>query len=1272
MATPPITGNKETTGRSTFVGPSSSTPLNATTAHHHINSANFAPNAAAYYTTAPNNIPLFTTTSPPTAIVPSISLTHASNSSSVFRCPTLTEFLHQLNLTQYHNRFVEAGVGENDVEQLIGFDEAELKEVLEAILMKPFHSGLFKKGIRELRTNMSINNPRDFKAYNNANNNNCFPPSQYPMTMSPQHPLSPSPSHLTAPMQIHSQTPKITLLTSPISSIHDGNNPISDNINNDILIKMTSSSLTNSVSSSLSASASPSILNISNSEAESPISSILITESSNTNNSNNSNSTTNSLIISSSSNNGIINNSNSENGSISSSHRTFIKNPTVSHEAIVKHATIYGKNSPRQLTQYEQAINRAAIDLALADPTLVTHKGSLFEKAKAKLLLEGYSYKRGASRSKLNPNAPKPGQRASRDVLRAKRNANAVMTSENRNARIADLERKLEAKDNQYELMQETKRTKSEMGDTEGAEKAHHVILGLDKEREEILKELQSLKGKERKHQWYEKRKKERMDSGFEEGLEDMMYSGDDQSVTRLQLGVYANQQPFCLYSFPIPPQEGSLSPIRADSQQTQGFYRLRDLDVLFFESRVGYIYNSGKIPKVYFDTPGYCVQECSGDLYLSARALNSTATRLGNRLLAEFCKLGRQEILAGHAEHLLNSISISRGPFVETEFEFVPMDSRNNIIPSPTLTPRISTQHSPPHSFREYSPLITSSPSSSSTEHHLCAPSSPVNTRKRMSLEEVLDNDESDNRKYTSRIASPVERIVSPNGSDRGNLLIKQESSSPILSGSEHSSNPSSPNHFSKSSPQSPASPNASTTTDLSPLIDDDTRMRKKRKVTISPITSNNIKVTNNPEVMEQVRNTLKLKQQQKAIIEARQQAQKQQILQNQQQNDRRHSAAVSKSSSAAGLEKANNTGTILKRTHNKRNSRNLSVIAPPYNNGQVNNISSSSSARFSPLRGGIPAQQKSPNNYNLSHSNSPIATPITPTMNSRPSSRLSVSGYPLSANSAFRPAQSIKNNNISDSTHSASRSASINGLISPQNVEFPSSSSSSANIISPGVSGNAKQQEEESSSSMAQSHDLVHADRNNKESFINLFDSLYDTVADSRNLKSTLEDQIRKSSTLLQTLQASGSMVESLVRGHFREMQRDIVKDLMTLEKRITKVEKELRQSSIVSMSLSPPLDPDRRFSDISSASYDMGYPHHHHLNHRPSTTTYSGNSSYASRSLYTPPIHVHPAVGGASPPLSATMNGGGSDNFKDYPSMLSALQERLESLERRMSVP
>src|SRR5256885_2307832 len=64
-------------------------------------------------------------------------------------------------------------------------------------------------------------------------------------------------------------------------------------------------------------------------------------------------------------------------------------------DSIIYHATIYGKKSTRPLNSYEQAMNNAAIKLALQDPVLVSNKGALFEKAKEKLFFEGYNYKRG-------------------------------------------------------------------------------------------------------------------------------------------------------------------------------------------------------------------------------------------------------------------------------------------------------------------------------------------------------------------------------------------------------------------------------------------------------------------------------------------------------------------------------------------------------------------------------------------------------------------------------------------------------------------------------------------------------------------------------------------------------------------------------------------------------------------------------------------------------------------------------------------------------------
>ncbi|CAJ0831596.1 10934_t:CDS:2 [Entrophospora sp. SA101] len=310
---------------------------------------------------------------------PSLSTTNTTT----YRCPSLTTFLHQLNLSQYHHLFAEAGVGENDLEQLIGFDEAELKEVMSAISMKPFHSAAFKKGVRELRQTLATANVYHHNA---------------PLTFSNISPLSP----LQTSMSVQHLQQIQNISTSALNVTPGTNMP-------DII------------------------------------------------------------------------------------------NAQSSKDVIIHHATIYGKNSRRQLTTYEQAINQAAIELALSDPALVANKGALFERAKAKLLLEGYNYKRGQSRSKLNPNAPKPGVRASKSTIREKRNAHAAITSENRQINIAELERKLKIKETQLDLAQEIRGAKTQQGDQLGLEKAQLSLEEIEQERNEIAKELSVLKNKEPK-----------------------------------------------------------------------------------------------------------------------------------------------------------------------------------------------------------------------------------------------------------------------------------------------------------------------------------------------------------------------------------------------------------------------------------------------------------------------------------------------------------------------------------------------------------------------------------------------------------------------------------------------------------------------------------------------------------------------------------------------------------------------------------------------------
>ncbi|CAG8684731.1 3243_t:CDS:2, partial [Acaulospora morrowiae] len=622
--------------------------------------------------------------------------------------------------------------------------------------------------------------------------------------------------------------------------------------------------------------------------------------------------------------------------------------------------------------------------------------------------------------------------------------------------------------------------------------------------------------------------------------------------VTRLQLGVYngqGNQQPFCLYLFPLVASLQNEQDTNPKTMIHSPFYRLRDIDTIFFESNTEFMFKTGKIPQIYFETPGYCFYERSGDIFLSARAVGETATRLGNHLLAEFCKYGKEDIISGMADRLLSDITIlSRMAPAEAEFEFFSVDS-----PCPPTTSD--------HGSRVGSQNNSSSPMQTS---HLSPP--PVNGKKRMSFEEILhSNDISDDGRCSPRVN---ERIVSPTGSDKGVATVKQEQS-PVYSGGNRS-------------PRSPHSPPSDLQNDL--VTNDDTRSRKKRRVAVSPIGSNKIKATSNPEVMEQVRSTLK-----------------------------RHSVAGYNNVGSSQCAWNSNKRNSISRAN--RNSRNLSVYAPPYND--------------------VHSRSYNPGSGLSNHSPLPMTAPVARST----SNKHSIAGYPLSANSAFKPATKM---------HPASTSASINGLISPHNVE------DTHLVRSPMTSPQVNVQ---FSSSNSASPMLPTNEQPTKESFIHLFDNLYDTVADTRSLKSTLEEQIRKTTTLLQALQASGTMIESLVRGHFREMQTEVVKDLVRLENRIAKVEERMRHNvNVVGMSPSPPIEADRRLSDISTASSDMGYGH-------PSSNQNENNES-SSRYLLVEQ-HTH-----SSPPLSAASLQGEETQQQDYQEALSAIKARLESLERRMS--
>jgi hypothetical protein len=155
-------------------------------------------------------------------------------------------------------------------------------------------------------------------------------------------------------------------------------------------------------------------------------------------------------------------------------------------------------------------------------------------------------------------------------------------------------------------------------------------------------------------------------------------------------------------------------------------------------------------------------------------------------------------------------------------------------------------------------------------------------------------------------------------------------------------------------------------------------------------------------------------------------------------------------------------------------------------------------------------------------------------------------------------------------------------------------------------------------------------------RQQFMQPFEHLFDTIETTRTLKSTLDDQIRRSSTLIQTLQASSTTIEGLVRNQIKEAQKEIMR----------RMEESLDNLFHRLNSLERRLDGETEDEEVITKN-------------RPTTTTTttttvsSSTKSSTSRSeLVSPPTIVK------------SQNDIGPNEFHN---MLDTLRERLDRLER-----
>lgn len=168
-------------------------------------------------------------------------------------------------------------------------------------------------------------------------------------------------------------------------------------------------------------------------------------------------------------------------------------------------------------------------------------------------------------------------------------------------------------------------------------------------------------------------------------------------------------------------------------------------------------------------------------------------------------------------------------------------------------------------------------------------------------------------------------------------------------------------------------------------------------------------------------------------------------------------------------------------------------------------------------------------------------------------------------------------------------------------------------------------------------------------RQQFMQPFEHLFDTIETTRNLKSTLDDQIRRSSTLIQTLQASTTTIEGLVRNQIKEAQKEV------MHRMEDSIDGLFHRISLLERRLNSTADENHESSDVST----------------PSSTSHGNNQSVTPLPLLPHSTRQQQQQQQQqeliSPPTIVRSQNDIGPN--EYHNMLDTLRERLDKLEKQL---
>ena len=171
---------------------------------------------------------------------------------------------------------------------------------------------------------------------------------------------------------------------------------------------------------------------------------------------------------------------------------------------IRKESKIYGKNSARSLSKYEEQINHASAQLCIRNPDLLHDRAYLLKECRKILDDEGYAYKKGKSRSRELNLVPDLAQ----CIPKLKK-----INQDIRLSRITELQERVKDITEQLSYKEKRRENASVMHNYKDCDLISEQMSELKSERRKLNIELTNLTRRQKKSKWYHGKKLARKDS---------------------------------------------------------------------------------------------------------------------------------------------------------------------------------------------------------------------------------------------------------------------------------------------------------------------------------------------------------------------------------------------------------------------------------------------------------------------------------------------------------------------------------------------------------------------------------------------------------------------------------------------------------------------------------------------------------------------------------------------------------------------------------------